>query len=193
MKIALFLLLIPVITFAQVNLPGVPQPAQFQRYDNQDRFNPGNRNAVPGGNPIYNNNQHQRQNEQIMHEAEQHQRQQQEIIDDAVREMNATVYINYDLPSYSTISGTSYYYEVYNRLIQIDTNNLSVKDINFQIENAYFENKQDKAAFDQIIKNSGDFILSKMKELNYDLQSNFAKNFMLFHFFQKRYSLNLTG
>ncbi|HEX8575903.1 MAG TPA: hypothetical protein VF677_06375 [Flavobacterium sp.] len=193
MKIALLFLFIPIATFAQVNLSGVPQPAQFQRYDNQDRFNPNNKNVTPGGNPIYNNNQQQRQNEQMMREAEQHQRQQQEIIDDAVREMNATVPINYDLPSYSTVSGTSYYYEVYDRLIQIDTNNLSVKDINFQIENAYFENKQDKAQFDQVIKNSGDFILSKMKELNYDLQSNSAKNFMLFQFFSETLQLKSNG
>lgn len=47
----------------------------------------------------------------------------------------------------------------------LDETNYSIKDVNFQIENAFFENKLDKAEFDKIIKQSGEFIIAKMKEL----------------------------
>ena len=136
----------------------------------------------------------QQQNQQIIHEAQQREKQREAQKREIYSNLNKSKpNINYNLPSFSNISGTSHYYDVYNNLIQIDTNNLSVKDINFQIENAYYENKQDKAEFDKIIKNSGDFILAKMKELNYDLQSNSAKNFMLFQFFSETLQLKANG
>jgi hypothetical protein len=70
-------------------------------------------------------------------------------------------------------------------MITFDIENYSVKDVNFQIENAYFENKLDKNEFDKTIKQTGEFLIAKMKELNYDLNSNTAKNYMLFEFFSQ--------
>ena len=78
-------------------------------------------------------------------------------------------------------------------LIQIDTANFSVKNTNFLIENAFYENSQDKAEFDKIIKNSGEFLIAKMQELGYDLNSNSAKNYMLFQFFSETLQLKSNG
>ncbi|MCB6089749.1 hypothetical protein LIS90_13990, partial [Flavobacterium psychrophilum] len=99
--------------------------------------------------------------------------------------------INYNLPSSSNKLGTEYYRDVFDKMQILDETNYSIKDVNFQIENAFFENKLDKAEFDKIIKQSGEFIIAKMKELNYDLNSNSAKNFMLFKFFSE--TLQLKG
>ena len=198
LKITL-LLLIPLFTFSQVNLPSIPQPTQFQHYGNQGLGNPNNINVVPNPMNIFNGTdetqkRQQLENEKLIREANQFEKQKEIQMREIYADINqAKSNINYNLPSYSSLSGTSYYYEVYDRLIKLDTNSISVKDINFQIENAYYENKQDKAQFDQIIKNSGDFILAKMKELNYNLQSNSAKNFMLFQFFSETMQLKSNG
>ena len=93
----------------------------------------------------------------------------------------------------SILPASKYYYEAYDKLIQIDTANFSVKNTNFLIENAFYENSQDKAEFDQIIKNSGEFLIAKMQELGYDLNSNSAKNYMLFQFFSETLQLKSNG
>ncbi|MCB6089733.1 hypothetical protein LIT77_13560, partial [Flavobacterium psychrophilum] len=97
--------------------------------------------------------------------------------------------INYNLPSSSNKLGTEYYRDVFDKMQILDETNYSIKEVNFQIENAFFENKLDKAEFDKIIKQSGEFIIAKMKELNYDPNSNSAKNFMLFKFFSETLQL----
>ena len=195
----LFLLLIPLFTFSQVKMPTVPQSSQFQHYGNQGLGNPNNINIVPNPMDIFNGTddiqkRQQVQNEKLIQEANQSEKQKEIQMREVYADINQSKSnINYNLPSYSKLSGTNYYYDVYDRIIQIDTNSLSVKDINFQIENAYFENKQDKAQFDQIIKNSGDFIIAKMKELKYDTESNVAKNYMLFQFFSENLNLKANG
>ncbi len=75
-------------------------------------------------------------------------------------------------------------------MLILDETNYSVKDVNFDIENAYFDNKIDKAEFDKTIKQTGEFLIAKMKELNYDLNSNPAKNYILFQFFSETLQLN---
>ena len=78
-------------------------------------------------------------------------------------------------------------------MLKLNIEDYSVKDVNFDIENAYLENKEDKTEFDKIIKQSGEFIIAKMKELNYDTNSNSAKNFMLFQFFSETLQLKSNG
>ena len=195
----LFFLLIPLFAFSQVKLPTAPQPTQFQHYGNQGLGNPNNINVVPNPMNIFNGTddiqkRQQLQNEKLIQEANQLEKQKEIQMREIYADINQSKSnINYNLASYSNLSGTNYYYDVYDKIIQIDTNSISVKDINFQIENAYFENKQDKAQFDQIIKNSGDFIIAKMKELKYDTESNVAKNFMLFQFFSETLQLKSNG
>jgi hypothetical protein len=96
---------------------------------------------------------------------------------------------NFNLPSLSKNPGTEYYRNVYDKMLTLNVEDYSIKDVNFDIENAYFENRKDKLEFDKIIKQTGEFLISKMKELNYDINSNTAKNFMLFQYFSETMQL----
>ncbi|MFW0737142.1 hypothetical protein [Flavobacterium sp. T12S277] len=118
-----------------------------------------------------------------MNEVDQHEKLRQETLNSVKYDIEEFRPSIYDLPSLSKIPGTEYYTEVFDKMLHIDVNNYSVKDVNFDIENAYFENKLDKVEFDKIIKQTAEFILAKMKEKNFDINSNTAKNFMLFEFF----------
>jgi hypothetical protein len=97
--------------------------------------------------------------------------------------------INYSLPSWASRPGAEYYYTAYDRIIASDSL-FSMKDNVFTIENAYFGNGLDKVEFDKIIDNCRSFLLAAMKERGYDLDSNTAKNFMLFQFFSETLQLN---
>lgn len=173
----------------------VPQPAQFPNYQNQNWTNPQNNiPKVPNPMDMFFGKDEQerikRQNEQLIREAELYEQRQIE----AQKQMYADINnlkstVNYNLPSFSNIIGTEHYRNVFQKMSTLDVENYSIKDLNFDIENAYFENQEDKAEFDQIIKNSGEFILTKMQELNYDLNSNSAKNYMIFQFFSETLEL----
>ena len=139
------------------------------------------------------NQQQQLQNQQIMREVEQNEKLRTETINQIKRDINEIDQTNYNLPSLSNVNGTEYYRNVYDKMLTLNIENYSVKDLNFEIENAYLENSQDKLEFDQIIKNSGDYIIAKMKELKNDTQSNVAKNYMLFQFFSENLNLKANG
>lgn len=91
--------------------------------------------------------------------------------------------INYNLPSYGNIESTKFYQKAFDQLTELNEKDFSVKKATFIIENAYFEEQQNYAEFEQLIKQTGDFLREKMTELGYDQNRNLAKNFMLFKFF----------
>lgn len=184
------------MSFYGQNLPNVPsinvpQPAQFPNYQNQNWTNPQNNiPKVPNAMDMFLGNQTdeqkriQQQNQRIINEVQQNEIRRQQQMQEIYAEINRNnSKISYKLPSFSNVKETEFYYNAFDKLQKADTSNFSVKDINFMIENAFYENKRNKEEFDQIIKQSGDFILSKMRELGYDLNSNSAKNYMLFQFF----------
>jgi hypothetical protein len=195
----IFLLLFPILAFSQVNLPTVPQPAQIPNYSNQNYSNPNNRNIVPNTPNQYFDTEKQRQlkqTKQIMREVEQNEKLQAETLKQAkqdVQEFTDNKNIDYNFKSLSNVKGTELYREVFDKMQTLNIENYSVKDAVFQIENAYSGNLQDKAEFDKIIKNTGEFLISKMNELNYDTNSNSAKNFMLFEFFSETLQLKSNG
>jgi hypothetical protein len=186
----IFLLLLPLFTFGQVKLPST-----------NDYYNPINTNPNINNNPqiptidIYGRGEQQRiqqQNQQFINETQQRESQRDIQMREVYKDLEKSKSnINYNLPSHENQKGTEYYRQVYDKMLNLNIENYSVKDVNFDIENAYFENKQDKAEFDKVIKQSGEFIIAKMKELNYDQNSNSAKNFMLFQFFSQ--TLQLKG
>jgi hypothetical protein len=191
----LYFLLIPIITFSQVKLPNVPQPTQFQPYGNQ---NFGNPNIVQPSKPMdiisgFGEQQKiQQQNQQIIFETEQYEKQRQEALIELRKELNSdneTDNLNYNLPSFSNLKGTEHYRNLFDKMLNLDAENYSIKDLNFEIENAFFENKKDKTQFDQVVKQSTDYILAKMKDSKYDLKSNTAKNYTLFQFFSETIQL----
>ncbi|HFG0566532.1 TPA: hypothetical protein ACGFUW_002314 [Flavobacterium psychrophilum] len=190
----LFLLLLPIITFGQVNLPTVPQPTQFQNYGNQNFGGQNSRNQTPNPiNQILGNEQQriQQQNQQFVNETQRRENQREQQMREVYADINKSKSnINYNLPSNSDKFGTEFYRTVFDKMLILDETNYSIKDVNFQIENAYFDNKIDKAEFDKTIKQTGEFLIAKMKELNYDLDSNPAKNYMLFQFFSETLQLN---
>lgn len=175
--------------------PQAPQPSQFQNYGNHN-FNPSSSYNPATINSLYSGTNEQnrvhRQNQQIINEVEVHQKQQREFQNELKKELsNSSLSIKYDLPSYEILKEAKLYREAYNKMLELNVESYSVKDVNFDIENAYLQNQQDKAEFDKTIKEGGDFLLAKMKELGYDTNNNVAKNYMLFQFFSE--SLQLTN
>lgn len=132
------------------------------------------------------------QNQKIMDEANENIRLQNQM----TQEMQADIKslqseINYTLPSWSKRPGTECYREAFDKIIRLDTT-FSIRDNNFLIENAYFNNSLNKSELDKVIKQSGEFLIAKMKELGYNWKSNAAKNFMLFQFFSETLQLKST-
>ncbi len=195
----LFFLLIPLFTFSQVNFPNAPQPTQMQLYGNHNFGTPSTMQPPNPMNIFYGMDEQKRtqeQNLQIIQEVQRNQQQRHEEqiqFRKEVNELYSNNSVNYNLPSWSINKGTAYYRNVYDNMLTLNIENFSVKDLNFEIENAYLENAQDKLEFDQIIKNSGDFIIAKMKELKYNSESNVAKNYMLFQFFSENLNLKANG
>lgn len=139
---------------------------------------------IPTSNSTSSGNTYQQQQiKSIMNEVDQYEKLRQETLNSVKSDIEKFRPSIYDLPSQSKIPGTEHYREVFDKMLHIDVDNYSVKDVNFDIENAYFENKIDKVEFDKVIKQTAEFILAKMKEKNFDTNSNTAKNFMLFEFF----------
>lgn len=177
------------ICFTQIGIPTIPQSKQFEHYGNDGYRVP---TAMQPPNPMnifYGTDEQKRiqlQNEQIIQEVQRNQQQRLEAQNQLrkdINELNATKTINYNLPSLANKKGTEYYRQVFEEMLTLNVENYSIKDVNFKIENAYFENKLQKEEFDKTIKQIAGFILAKMKELNFDTNSNSAKNFMLFKYF----------
>ena len=165
----------------------IPQPATFS---NQNILNNYNGTYQPTTPSIYNPNLSiQQRNALLIQQANQQNRrrqQSQQLINEALAEFknkNNSSEIIYNLPANKNITGTNYYQKAFRKLSEMDENNYSVKDATFIIENAYHQGKENKDAFDKIIKQTGRFLLDKMDEFGYDKNSNVAKNFILFQFF----------
>jgi len=178
--------------FSQVQIPATPSATVLPNYTQNTFVNPSsNKNpvSVSPGSFSPDLNRQQQQNRNIMLEVEQHQKLQEQAMREAradIDELRSAV--RYTLPSYSKYAGTQFYYEAFEKIILLDTT-FSLKENNFLVENAYFGNTLDKAQFDNVIRESADFIRSKMKEQGYNPDSNAAKNFMLFQFFSETLQL----
>jgi len=188
MNIKLFILLFPLFIFSQVNFPNALQPTQMQHYGNQGLGTPNTMQPPNPMNLFYGTEDQKRinqQNQQIIQEVQRNQQQieAQNQLKKDINELNSGNSIKYSLPSLSNEKGTEYYRQVFDEMLTLNVDNYSIKDVNFKIENAYFENKLQKEEFDKTIKQTADFILAKMKELNFDPNSNSAKNFMIFKYF----------
>lgn len=168
------------LTFCQVKLPKTPTVTNFQVItpnlglpnSNVPNINLPNTNfptSQPNGMAVY--EQDKRRFEHQQNELKQ-----------IYAELNADR-INYDLPSYGNIESTTHYRKAFDQLSELDADSFSVKKATFIIENAYFEEKQNYEEFENVVKQTGDFLRAKMDELGYDQNRNLAKNFMLFQFF----------
>ncbi|MDI1254577.1 MAG: hypothetical protein PSV16_00625 [Flavobacterium sp.] len=181
--------------FAQQILPSAPKAASLQVVTDIpfSRSTSKNNAVVPQTfNPDL--NRQQQQDQAIRNEVERDLALQEKTMRDVkadIDEMNEEA--KYHLPSFGGLSGTKFYRDAFNKLAALDPENYSIKDVNFTVENAFFDNKQDSAEFQSVIRQTGDFLRAKMKELKYDENNNLAKNYVLFQFFSETMKLKATG
>ena len=163
------------LVYSQVQLPKTPVASGFKDYTSE--------HGMPKSSVPNTSFQIPRSNGLAIYEQDRLRvEQQEEALKQAYAELNAGR-INIALPSYSNIESTKHYRNAFDKLLELNPNEFSIKKATFIIENAFFEEEKEDAEFDAIIEQSGDFIREKMKELDFDQNSNLAKNFMLFKFF----------
>lgn len=184
--------LIGSVSYCQVQLPKTPTPSTFQTIT-PNQYMPENVIPMPNVPTVtdYGQNNIQKRNQQLIAEVERNEelrRQQQNQMYRDVAEFNKGR-INYSLPSHAGKQGASHFQKTFDQLNETDFNDYSIKDLTFLVENTFYEDELDKAEFDKIIANIGDFLTTKMNELGYDPNSNSAKNFMIFQFFSERLEL----
>ena len=185
----IFVLSLISMNFYGQNFPNVtvPQPTQFPNYQNQNWANPQNNiPKVPNPMDMFWGKDEQerikRQNEQLIREAELYEIKRLE----AQKQMYADLKMektNFGLPSLNHISGTEYYQKAFDKLSAMNPDDFSIKEATFIIENAFYEEQKDYEEFNQIVKETGNFLYKKLDELGYDKNSNLAKNLILFQFF----------
>lgn len=91
----------------------------------------------------------------------------------------------YNLPSFSEKAGTQSYYDAYNQLASLNTDNYSISEANFIVENAFYGNKQNYNQFKSGIQKTAKQLLQKMKERKQDTESNTDKNLIIFEYLSK--------
>jgi hypothetical protein len=70
----------------------------------------------------------------------------------------------YSLPTLSDKVGTQSYYDAFSKLSGMDSENYSLADVNFTVENAFYDNKRDLKGFKSGIQKTAKQLLQKMKE-----------------------------
>lgn len=195
----IFSFLWAVFTYAQnQQFPGIPEfkapvPSPLLGSFNQPS---ANRNQPQLPTPIYpqRNNYTERQYRAEIQNVERN----EALRTQSIRDMESDIEqhlsaLKYNFPSHYNKEGAKLYYDTFKAMQSVDPDNYSIKDINFGIENAFTANTENKAEFDKIIKETGQFLKAKMKELGYDSNSNLAKNYILFQFFSETLQLKATG
>ncbi|MEC3876030.1 hypothetical protein [Chryseobacterium salviniae] len=208
-KIYIFpLLLTSIISFGQIpNFP-TPQASSLGNYSNNNFGSPTNgrssqRNYEPSLPSSYKKNsntaqqhniyesQARSQNDAVMRGIEQDMAEVQEMqfhkwVEDG-RNMS------YDLPTLSGKAGTQSYYDAFSKLSGMDSEKYSLADVNFTVENAFYDNKQNITKFKAGIQKTAKQLLQKMKERKQDTESHVSKNLMIFEYFSKDMKLNGTN
>ncbi|WP_374463592.1 hypothetical protein [Chryseobacterium sp.] len=100
--------------------------------------------------------------------------------------------ISYKMPSLSGKAGTQAYYDAFSKLSGMDTENYSLAEANFTVENAFYDNKQNLQQFKSGIQRTAKQLLQKMKEQKQDTESHVSKNLMIFEYFSKDMKLGGT-
>ncbi len=170
-----FLLGVNFESVAQIQKPKTPQASTFTPINPTNSYSTQNTNIQPKQNqsiPTYQNDIRQQQEKRKLI---------QEIQNERTTYSKPTV--KYDLPSYQYLSESKYYKTAFEEISNMNDSTFTILRANFLTENAYYENKGDYQHFDKFIEQIGDFIKAKMKELNYNQESNLDKNLILLQFF----------
>lgn len=90
--------------------------------------------------------------------------------------------VQYTFPNLKNNPERQYYKEAFGKLNQMNPDEFSIKEANFIVENAYYNNSNDYNEYEKAIRNSKDFIELAMKDRSQDLNNNLAKNLTIFQF-----------
>lgn len=174
------MLLCCLTTFGQIQTPQTPKPFQFQPINPTQSY-PNNKQPnypKPNGLDQYEKDR-QRQLEQQKHL--------QEVYKDIDELNRQTTYdkTNYNLPSCASAQGTEAYRSAFSEILKMTSGErkFNIKEANFLVENAYFENKANYESFNKAISQITEFLTIKMKDFGYNPNSNLAKNILLYRFF----------
>lgn len=178
------------------NLPDIKAPSSnnFQNYTSQNFSIVSSKSNVPAVPHNYLTNsqsQIEAQNRKSMLEdfkrieLEENQRKELEKQGREIQAFNAL----YNLPSLAGKEGASAYYDAYNKLTSLNTENYSLTEANFIVENAFYGNKQDFNQFNAGIEKTANQLLQKMKTEKLDTEDNTAKNITLFKYFSQNTKL----
>lgn len=182
------------IGFSQIpNLPTIQSPVQntFQNYSDTNLLNSSKSN-VPAVPQNYINSRSSAIDKQNW---EMQQRDFRKVAEENAENEKKEYYakINtlessgYNLPSLSSKSGTNAYYDAYSKLSAIDSENYSLTEANFIVENAYYGNKLNFSQFKSGISKTANQLLQKMKSEKLDTDDNTMKNISLFKHFSKSF------
>ncbi len=173
--LAILLLIFGFTAWGQVQIPQIPEPATFQPVIPGQNYPTTNtsqsNNPKPNGLDIYEQD-HQRQI------------QQQRQLEEVYREIERST-VKYDLPSCASLKGAEAYRSAFSEISEMadGQKRFSIKEANFLVENAYFDNKANFQEFEIAIKQIGQFLNWKMDDFGFDKSSNLAKNVILYRFF----------
>ena len=90
--------------------------------------------------------------------------------------------VHYTFPNFKNDASRQYYKQAFEKLNQLDPDNFSVKQANFIVENAYYDNGNNYNEYSKAITNSKEFIELAMKNRGIDPSNDLAKNLTIFQF-----------
>jgi hypothetical protein len=169
-----------------------PNPSSFQNYSDQTFTNPQKNNSTPSVPQNYNNvRTPQAYQNDIKRAQEDMRRFEQEQVENKRSEFYSRVKLlensGYNLPSLSGKTGTKAYYDAFDKLSSLDSENYSTTEANFIVENAFYNGKQNFQQFKAEIQKTAKQVLQKMKNEKLDTEDNTMKNIALFKHFSKSY------
>lgn len=187
------LLCVSIYGFGQIpDFPAsqAPNISNLGNFSNSDYGNSA-RSTVPpipqGGLPNQRSTQIEQQNRRMFQDDFKRIAQEQELTNnkEEYNRQQASEHSFYNLPSLSGKAGTQAYYDAYTQLASLNTENYSVREANFIVENAYYGGKQNLNQFKSGIQKTAKQLLQKMKERKQDIESNTDKNLMIFELLSK--------
>ncbi|MCY1692715.1 hypothetical protein OVA29_21610 [Exiguobacterium sp. SL14] len=170
-----------------------PNPSTFQNYSDQSFTNPNRNNTSPSVPKSYNNNVRtpqayqndaKRAQEDIRRFEQEQAENERAIFYSRVKALEDS---GYNLPSLSGKTGTKAYYDAFDKLSALDSENYSTTEANFIVENAFYDNKLNFQQFKSGIQKTTKQVLQKMRADKLDTEDNTMKNIALFKHFSKAY------
>jgi hypothetical protein len=185
--VTLGMLLITITTIGQI------QPVQTPTFpQNQVPWTPNNNNIAPKNNKPNGINKY----EDVQQERLNKQKQLDEIYKEISKPSKSSYDdVKYTLPSCLDIKGADAYHSAFSKISSMASGQakFNIKEANYIVENAFYENTGNIQEFNKQVKQVVKFLLWKMEELDYDKNSNLAKNLILLRFFSDTLEIKSKG